>query len=355
MSDSPSGEAPISDRQLLEDRDALQRQARPLYAVPDDAEGPAGPNERWTYEPPDVVGGQRKREEYRQAMPELSEADLNSYVEIYESHSAAATRSAYEAALKPFYRVAERGGFDPLRCEPALLEGYVLHLMTYGKVGPSGDRDRSNPYSLTFFKTFLAAHRCATQVQGLPEIAGLVDVDRLLRGYNHKRGSELPRCAKKALLSRDLVDIERTVREGTTLQAATLRAAVTLGCDPHLNLGVPQLCRLTFADIAFSDDRAVLATMSRGCPKSVILAARAGDSACPVAALKSLREAKYLRMRAELRSHPTDAQIDAQGLFVNARYGPAFDAPGTQSCRQAGLRRSRQHGPHRWRAAVADA
>ena len=89
-----------------------------------------------------------------------------------------------------------------------------------------------------------------------------------------------------------------------TVAAATVRVAVTLGCDPDLALGPARLCRLRFADVAFHDDHAVLDTTREGCPEQVIVMALPGDAACLVAALKSLRETRYCAMRADSGSAP---------------------------------------------------
>ena len=148
---------------------------------------------RGVYEPPDVVGVQRYRDEYRRVAPNLSEAELAYGVNLYERHMSPATRRSYEAVLRPFYSFAARAGVDPLTCDPALLGAHIVHLMCAGKIGADGNRDPNKPYSPGYFQKFLAAHRCATEAKGLPDITGLVDLKKLLRGYNRVRGSELPR------------------------------------------------------------------------------------------------------------------------------------------------------------------
>ena len=145
------------------------------------------------YEPPDVVGAQRFHDEYRRVAPNLSEAELAYGVNLYERHMSPATRRSYEAVLRPFYLLAARAGVDPLTCDPALLGVHMWNLMRAGKVGADGNRDPNKPYSPGYFKKFLAAHRCATEAKGLPDITGSVDLKKLLRGYNRVRGSELPR------------------------------------------------------------------------------------------------------------------------------------------------------------------
>ena len=139
---------------------------------------------RGVYEPPDVVGAQRFRDEYRRVAPNLSEAELAYDVNLYERRMSPATRRSYEAVLRPFYLAAARAGFNPLTCDPAELEAHILNLMRAGKVGADGNRDPNKPYSPGYFKMFLAAHRCATEAKGLPDITGLVDLKKLLRGYN---------------------------------------------------------------------------------------------------------------------------------------------------------------------------
>ena len=148
---------------------------------------------RGVYEPPDVVGAQRFHDEYRRVAPNLSEAELAYDANLCEHHMPPATRRSYEAVLRPFYLAAARAGFNPLTCDPALLGLHISMLMREGKVGADGNRDPNKPYSPGYFKIFLVAHRCATEAKGLPDITGLVDLKKLLRGYNRVRGAELPR------------------------------------------------------------------------------------------------------------------------------------------------------------------
>ena len=147
---------------------------------------------RGVYEPPDVVGAQRFHDEYRR-VPNLSEAEPAYGFNLDEHRMSPATRRSYEAVLRPFYLAAARAGFNPLTCDPALLGAHILNVMRAGKIGADGNRDPTKFYSPGYFKTFLAAHRCATEARGLPDITGLVDLKKLLRGYNRVRGSELPR------------------------------------------------------------------------------------------------------------------------------------------------------------------
>ena len=310
----------ISEEQLTADGEALRKRMRHLRL--------ADPCEGWVYEPPDVVGGQRIRDKYRRAMPDLSEDELDEYVDLYQHHLSPATRRSYKDALEPFYRAAERAGFDPLDCDPTLIAAHISHLMGAGKVGPNGKRDPKKPYSLTYFKRFLAAHRMAVQAKGLPEMSGGVDLDKLLRAYHRKRGAELPRNSKKALLAREMAAIERNAREGCLVRAATERAAVALGCDPDLDLGVARLLRLRFADVALREDHMALDTTTDGVLEKVFVMARPGDSACPVAALTSLRKARHNAMRAQLGCAPTDDQMDAQHVFANARTDAPLTPPG---------------------------
>ena len=251
MSDVPDTEAPISDEQLLADEAAMRARARHLYAVPDDsADRPSEPGEGWIYEPPDVIGAQQVRDEYRQAMPSLSDEELDSYVDRYAHNLKPNTRRSYESALRPFYQVAARLEFNPLTCAPVMLEAHIQFLMDAGKIGADGNRNPKEPYSTRYFQMFIAAHKAATEAKGLPEVAGGVRIKKLQRGYTNTRGSELPRRAKNALRLAELVDIERNLREGATAETATVRAAIALGSDPHLKLGAARLCRLKFGPFA---------------------------------------------------------------------------------------------------------
>ena len=77
MSKAFSAEEPISDKQVIADGEALRKKLRHLQVVRDSAvDDPVDTNEGWVYEPPDVIGAQRIRDEYRREMPNLSEAEL---------------------------------------------------------------------------------------------------------------------------------------------------------------------------------------------------------------------------------------------------------------------------------------
>ena len=72
---------------------------------------------------PDVIGADRQRALYRAAMPNLTERELDEFVEVFKNSMAPATVRSYEAALTPFYDYAHEHGFDPLECEPTRIEG----------------------------------------------------------------------------------------------------------------------------------------------------------------------------------------------------------------------------------------
>ena len=313
--------------------DAGRSEGRRLQIVPDlphdDADAPAdAPAGGYVFEAPDVIGIDRKRAEYRAQCPDISDDDLAERVALYAMQLSPKTVRTYTAALVPFYRYAEEHGFHPLKCGRAEVESYLLWLMTSGKLS-GGDRDRSRPYSKTYFKTFLAALRKAAEAQDLPSPGRSVDIGKLLAGYNRKRGPELPRCDKTELLVDQLVDIERNFRENSTMAAATLRAAVALGCDPDLGFKVGELSNLTFGDIALEKGHAKVAINSGGAGSEVTVPARPGDPACPVAALKDLRTTAHLRMRASRKGRPpTDEQIGAQPVFSNSSTGRPLTGPG---------------------------
>ena len=306
------------------------RTDRRLRAVPDLPDSPVCASETgYVYEPPDVVGLDRKRAEYREARPDISDEELDSYLSLYRSHLSPKTAETYASALEPFYKHAEAHGFHPLRCESADIETYLLDLMTSGKLAADGTRDPRKPYSPVHFKKFLAALKCAAEVQGLPNPTEDVDIRRLTRGYTRLRGSELPRNGKTEVLFDQLIEIERRAREGSTMQAATPRAAIALGCDPDLHLTVAELCRLTFADVLLVGDRARIATSYRGTAAETSIAGRPGDPACPVEAIRDLRSAVHRRMRATRKGRPpTDKQIGAEYLFTNAHTGEPLSRPG---------------------------
>ena len=113
------------------------------------------------------------------------------------------------------------------------------------------------------------------------------------------------------------------------MAAATLRAAISLGCDPDLGFKVGELCNLTFGDIALEEGHARITTGGGGGYRATPVPARPGDPACPVAALKDLRSSAYLRMRASRKGRPpADEQIDAQRVFLNSSTGRPLTGPG---------------------------
>ena len=310
--------------------DGARNDARRLKAVPDLADGQQGaPDSAYVYEPPDVIGIERKRAGYREAIPGISDEDLDSYIEVYRSHLSPATVATYQAALVPFYKHAEAHGFHPLKCETSDIEAYLLHLMTSGKKGADGQRDADDPYSTAQFKKILAALRAAAAAQGLPNPAENVDIKKLISGYTRLFGSKLPDNAKIEVLFDQLVEVERREREGSTRRAAMPRAAVALGCDPGLLLTVGELCGLTFADVELAEDHARITARCRGTASDTVVSARPGDPACPVAALKDLRSAVHRKMRADRKGRaPTESQIGAESVFANARTGEPLSRPG---------------------------
>ena len=62
---------------------------------------------------------------------------------------------SYEASLAPYYAYAYQQGFHPLEADPTRIESYLLNLMTAGKRDSTGTRQPDQPYSLTYFQTFL--------------------------------------------------------------------------------------------------------------------------------------------------------------------------------------------------------
>lgn len=304
--------------------------ARRLRAVPDIPDGENRPGDAgYVYEEPDVVGLERKRAEYRQARPDITDEELDTYLSLYRSHLSPQTIETYVSALTPFYKHAEVHGFHPLKCDAADIETYLLDLMTSGKQGADGARDPKRPYSPTHFKKFLAALKRAAEAQELPNPGEDVDIRRLTRGYTRLRGSLLPRNGKTELLFDQLVEIERRAREGSTMQAAMPRAAIALGCDQDLYLTIAELCGLTFADVALASEQARITTSYRSTSAETSIIARPGDPACPVKALTDLRSAVHRRMRAARKGRPpTDKQIGAEPLFRNAHTGGPLSRTG---------------------------
>ena len=133
--------------------------------------------------------------------------------------------------------------------------------------------------------------------------------------------SESPSTPARPVGPIELAAIERAARERCRYSTAQLRAAIAVGCDPDLVLTVTQLCELTFKDLTLSGT-AVSVAASGNSRDAIEIAARPGDPACPVAALRSLREAARDRMRAERGgTFPSDTQLEAQRLFINRRSG----------------------------------
>ena len=302
-----------------------RRGAPLLRAVPD---LPAGEG-AWVYEPPDIVGADRKRAEYLAASPGISDERLEAYVSVYKGRWADSTVASYERALVPFYKLAAENGFHPLKCRASDIEAYMLDLMTSGRRGKDGERDPDTPYSKSYFTKFLSAHKAAAEAQGLPSAAEDVDIHMLVRGYSRLYGSKLPDEAKIEILYDQLADIERREREGSTKRAAAARAAVALGCDAELRLTVSELCGLVFANVALSEDQAKITTAYYGRPSHTLIGAHPGDPACPVAALKELRSAVHRRMRADRGGKtPTETQIGAESVFANAQTGEPLSRAG---------------------------
>ena len=301
-----------------------------LKAVPDLPDGAGGHTETvYTYEPPDVIGVERKRAEYRAARPDISDEQLETYVSLYRNHLSPATVASYQALLVPFYKLAEKVGFHPLKCSTGDIEAYMMDLMTSGKRVAGGERDPDNLYSKSYFKTFLAALRAAAAAQGLPSPAESVDLKRVSSGYIRTFGSNLADNARTPVLFDQLVDIERREREGSTRRAAMPRAALALGCDPDLQLTVTGLCGLTFADIAMSEDHAKITTRHRAAAADTVVRARPGDPTCPVAALKCLRSAVHRKMRADHGGRaPTEKEIGAASVFANTQTGEPLSRAG---------------------------
>ena len=189
----PSRRPPAAPNKAAEDS---PRSDRRLRAVPDLPSGDdLAPSGAYVYAEPDVIGLARKRAEFIEARPGITDEELDSILSLYESHLSPSTVKTYVSALVPFYKYAEAHGFHPLRCEATDIEAYLLHLMMSGKLGAGGGRDPSNPYSPGYFKKFLAALKCAAEAAGLPDPGSDVDIRKLTRAYTRKRGSELPATA----------------------------------------------------------------------------------------------------------------------------------------------------------------
>ena len=283
---------------------------------------------------PDVLGVERQRDAYRSAMPNLTDAELDEYLDVYTNSLSPKTVRSYEAALAPYYMYAHKQGFHPLEADPTRIESYVLGLMTAGKHDSTGTRQPDQPYSLTYFRTFLSALKRAAAVQDLPNPCVSVKIEALTRGYTRTRGSRLPRAGKTEVLPEQLVEIEQRARDGAGLAAVSLRGVIALGCDSTLDLTATELANLTFADIALPTGAGapmVITTHPRGVPRDTTIRARPGDAACPVAAATALRDAVRRRMRAARKgSAPTKQQVDASSVFVNARTAEPLTRQGIQ-------------------------
>ena len=299
--------------------------ARHLRAVPQpDREHGSG----WVFEPPDVLGLDRQRSLHRQAMPGISEERLERSVELYRHHLSPTTVQAYQQILLPFFEYAATEGFNPLTCDPLRIKGYVLDKMMSGKLDASGNPNPDTPYSLSYFKTLLAALRCATAAKGLPDHTASINIGKTIRGYARLNGSKLPRNAKAEIRPDELVNIERTAREGCTYSTALLRAAIAVGCDPYLDLTVAELCALTFKDVTLTDAMAVIAA-HRSAISAIEITERPQDPACAVAALRGLREAVRMRIRADSGgTTPTEAQLQARPVFANQNSGEPLSRKG---------------------------
>ena len=322
----PTAEAAALDADLA----AEPKRARHLRVVsePDAPDGESG-RQGWAFEPPDTLALERERALLREAMPHASEAVIDSGVEFYSNHLSAHTVRTYEQKLRDFFEYAAANGFNPLTCEPPRIKGYVVERMNAGKPGSSkGGSGESEPYSVSYFTSFLSALRCATSAQGLPDHTARLKLSETIRGYSRSKGSALPRMAKSEIRANDLIEIERTARLGCTYPAAQLRAAIAIGCDPDLDFSVSQLCALTFKDVVVAGATATIAA-SRGPVGAIEIPERPGDPTCPVAALRSLREATRNHMRAQRGgSTPTDAQLHDEHLFTNKNTGAPLSRKG---------------------------
>ena len=140
--------------------------------------------------------------------------------------------------------------------------------------------------------------------------------------------SDLPSTPARPVGLIELAAIERAARERCSYAAAQRRAAIAVGCDPDLGLTVTRLCELTLNDITFSDKGAAIAAPD-GTRDVIEVAARPDDPACPVAALRSLREAVRHRMRTESGdTAPSDTQRRRQRLFIAQHSGAPLTSAG---------------------------
>ena len=351
MSDSSqrherTGEAPVSDDQLSADVRCVHERVRHLRAVPNpehdpvpdpmpdpvpDPEHDPVPDPEhggdqpdapgWAHEEPDVVGLAQATERLRRVMPGATEAEIAEAAQIKAHKLKPKTVRTYEGLLRPYYRHAAEAGINPLTCHPDYIEAYILHLMRAGKPDRDGIRNPHDKYSSDYFRSFLAGLRHAARAKGLPDPAAELDTHDLLRGYVNLHGHELPREAKDPAWLEDLAEIERRAREGSTAEAARLRAVVAVGCHPELGFKYSELLTLTVADVELADDKVSFACPGRYSSR-VTLPGRPGDPACPVSATRNL----LIALRARLQAAgdgvpPTEKQIKAQHLFINPQSG----------------------------------
>ena len=85
----------------------------------------------------------------RAAMPKLTDAELDEYLDVYVNSLSPKTVRSYHSALAPYYTYAHKQGFHPLEADPTRIESYLLGLMTGGKRDSIGTRHPDQPYSLS--------------------------------------------------------------------------------------------------------------------------------------------------------------------------------------------------------------
>ena len=301
------------------------RRQRHLRAVPE-SDTARGEESRGGREP-DVIGEDELRAEYREVRPDASDEEIESWIKLDRNGLAEQTVRSYVQQLVPYYRHAAQQGFDPLTAAPSHFKAYIVDKMTTGKLDSAGAPDSDNRYSVSYFKKLQSALRCAAKVKGLPDPTAGLDLGKTIRGYRREYGSQLPRKAKAELRPDQLVAIERTAREGNTYTAALRRAAIAVGCDPGVGLTVTELCALTLKDVTLP--AAAVAIAVEGSGGVIEIPEHRGDPACAVAALRSLREAHRMRLRAERAgAAPTEAQVQACPVFANPHTGEALSRKG---------------------------
>ena len=295
---------------------------RHLHAVPDSAA--PGEGGGWTYEEPDIAGKGMHRQRYRRAMPGLTEDTVDAYADLRVHHLKPTTAKSYRSVLRRYYRYAADSGFNPLECDTAHIEVYMSRLMLEGK-------DDGTRYSRKYFTTLQVALRRAASVKGVAAPINKASTTDLVRAYSHQFASQLPREAKDPVLVEDLIEIERRFRAGTMPKAAQVRAIVAVACNPQLGFTNSQLAALTFAHIAVTPNEAEIACPGRVSAK-INLQALENDTACPVLALKGLREATEARLQAAAGGvPPTEEQLGAESLFVNGGTGAALTVNGLKT------------------------